>query len=48
MITIPIWLFVTLVTLSSLLIIALGVALIGYIRVCQYEKQVNEIHICKK
>ena len=44
MINIPIWLFVILVTLSSLFIICFVIILIGYIRLCIIDSHDKNIH----
>ena len=44
MITIPIWLFVILITLSSLFIIGFMVTLIGYVRMCMIDRHDKNIH----
>lgn len=47
MITLPIWLFVILVTLSSIFLLVIVLVIIGYIRYCHYdnkriEREINE------
>ena len=44
MITIPIWLFVILITLSSLFIIGFMVTLIGYVRMYMIDRHDKSIH----
>ena len=44
MITIPIWLFVILITLSTLFVIGFAITLIGYIRVCIIDSHDKNIH----
>ena len=39
MITIPIWVFVILVTLSSILTLIVGISIISYIKYCQYQNE---------
>ena len=45
MISIPIWVFVMLVTLSSILVLAFIFCLIGYLQVCKLDKHDKEIHL---
>lgn len=47
MITLPIWLFVILVTLSSIFLLLIVAVIIGYIKYCHYknkciEREINE------
>ena len=44
MINIPIWLFVILITLSSLLALCFLIALIGYVRMCMIDRHDKNIH----
>lgn len=48
MINIPIWLFVILVTLSSVLTLIFVVAIVSYIAYCHYNNKVIEKQIKEK